>query len=108
MPYENSKIHVGNLEKEKRSKDNIDQLILDLHKISTQNIRHPQVEVSVDHQEHAPMECNTDPPMQCQNNAPDAEPSNTETVGTIPKKEKSHRSPYKRSRSEVSWKVYPL
>lgn len=44
ISYENIKVLVENLEKEKRSKDNIDQPI--------QNIRHPQTEVSED-QEHA-------------------------------------------------------
>ena len=41
--YENSKIHVENLEKEIRRKDNmIDQLLLDPKKISAQSTRHPQ------------------------------------------------------------------
>ena len=46
MSNENSKIHVKNLEKEIRRKDSIiDQLLLDLPKISTQRNRHPQAEV---------------------------------------------------------------
>ena len=50
---ENSKIHVENLEKEIRRKDNIiDQFLLDLQKISTQSARHPQAEVSVDQKQN--------------------------------------------------------
>ena len=53
MSYENSKIHAENLEKEIRRKDSlIDQLLLDLRKISTQRNCHPQAEVSEDHQEN--------------------------------------------------------
>ena len=41
MSYENSKIHAENLEKEIRRKDSIiDQLLLDLQKISTQRNCH--------------------------------------------------------------------
>ena len=45
ISYENSKIHVENLEKEIRRKDNIiDQLLVDLQKMSTQSARHPQAD----------------------------------------------------------------
>lgn len=73
---ENSKIHVEDLEKEIIHKDNIiDQLLLDLPKISTQNTHHPKAEV-------------ISGPLRAieYNNKPDAEPSTTETRGTIPKK----------------------
>ena len=55
--YENSKIYVENLEKEIRRKDNIiDQLLLDLRKISIQSTRNSQAQVSVDHQDLASLE----------------------------------------------------
>ena len=83
MSYENSKICVENLEKEiSRKYSIIDQLFLDLQKISTQRNCHPQTEVSEDHQELASIEYN----KQSQTNEVDAEPSNKETRGTIPKK----------------------
>ena len=87
MSYENSKIHAENLEKEIRRKDSIiDQLLLDLRKISTQRNCHPQAEVSEDHQELAPLEYNINPPEQSQKNEADAETSNIETRGTISRK----------------------
>ena len=87
MSYENSKIHAENLEKEMRRKDSIiDQLLLDLRKISTQRNCHPQAEVSEDHQELAPLEYNINPPEQSHKNEADAEPSIIETKGTISRK----------------------
>ena len=78
MSYVNSKFHVENLEKEIRCKENIiDQLLLDLQKILTQTIRHPQAEVSVDYKDLAFMKQNINPPKRSQKNEPDAEPSNT-------------------------------
>ena len=48
--------------KKKQDKDNIiDQLLLDLQKMSTQSTRNPQPEISVDHQELASMEYNINP-----------------------------------------------
>ena len=94
MSYENSKIRIENLEKEIRCKDSIiDQLLLNLQKISTQHNYHLQAEVSEDHQELASMECNTNPLKQSQTNEADAEPSSKETRGTNPKIKRSHRSP---------------
>ena len=60
----------------KTSEDNIiDQLLLDLQKMSTQNTRQSsQAEVSVDHQELASIEYNINPSKHSQNNEPDAEP----------------------------------
>ena len=87
MSYDNSKLHLENLEKEIRHKGNIiDQLLPDPQKISTESTRHPQADASVDHQELASMEYNFNTPKRSQNNEPDAEPRNTETRGTIPKK----------------------
>ena len=76
----NSKIHVENFEKEIRRKDSIiDQLLLDLQKISIQRNCHPQVEVSEDHQRLASMKYNINSPKQSQKNEADAVPSNIET-----------------------------
>ena len=48
--FKRKKIHVEDLEKEIIHKDNIiDQLLLDLQKISTQNTHHLKAEVSVGH-----------------------------------------------------------
>ena len=104
-PFENSKIHIENLEKEIRRKDSIiDQLLLDLQKISTQRNRHPQAEASEDHQEIASMKYNINPPKHSQKIEADAKPSNTETKGTIPKKERPHRSPDKKVREQYHQK----
>ena len=74
MSHENSKIHIENLEKEIRPKENIiDQLLLDLLKISTQSTHHPQAELSVDYQELASMEYSINPPNHSLNNEPDAD-----------------------------------
>ena len=76
MSYENNKIHVENLEKEIRRKDSIvDQLLLDLQKISIQRNCHPHVEASEDHQGIASMEHNINPPRHPQNIEADAKPS---------------------------------
>ena len=67
MSYENSKIHVGNLEKEIRRKDSIiDQLLLDLQNISTQRNCHSQAEVSEDNQDLASMKYDINPPKYSQ------------------------------------------
>ena len=67
MSYENSKIHVENLEKEIRRKDSIiDQLLRDLQKISTQGNFHPQAEASEGHQELASLEYDINPPKYSQ------------------------------------------
>ena len=76
MSCENSKIHVESLEKEIRRKDSIiDQLLLDLQKISAQRNCHPQTEASEDHQEIAFMEYNINPPKHSQKIKTDAKPS---------------------------------
>ena len=104
-PFENSKTHIENLEKEIRRKDSIiDQLLLDLQKISTQRNCHLQAEASEDHQEIASMKNNINPPMHSQKIEADAKPSNTETKGTIPKKERPHRSPDKKVREQYHQK----
>ena len=55
MSYENSKTRVKNLEKEIICKVSIiDQLLLDLQKISAQRSCHPQTEVSEDHKSLLP------------------------------------------------------
>ena len=86
MSYE-SKIHVRNLEKEVRRKDSIiDQLLLDLQKLSTQRNCHPQAEASEYHKEIASMEYYINPPKHSQNIEADTKPRNTETRVIIPKK----------------------
>ena len=71
----------------KRHKDSIiDQLLLNLQKISTQRNCHPQAEASEDHQEIASMEYNINPPKPPQNIEADLKSSNTETRGPITKK----------------------
>ena len=42
----------------------IDQLLLSLHKISTQNTRHSHAEVLLDHQEHVSIDDNTNLPRE--------------------------------------------
>ena len=62
MSYENNKFRVENVEKEIRRKDSIiDQLLLDLQKVSTQCSCNPQTEVSEDAQELASMEYKINP-----------------------------------------------
>ena len=87
ISYENSKIHAEHLKKEITGKDNIiHQLLLDLQKISTQSTLNLLAEVSVYHQVLASMEYNINLHKRSQNNEPDTKPGNTETRGTIPKK----------------------
>ena len=78
----------------KTSEDNIiDQLLLDLQKMSTQNTRQSsQAEVSVDHQELASIEYNINPSKHSQNNEPDAEPADPPPPGHPPPRQKKYLS----------------
>ena len=90
----------------KTSEDNIiDQLLLDLQKMSTQNTRQSsQAEVSVDHQELASIEYNINPSKHSQNNEPDAEPPSLPPPASPPP---ASPPPAKKSTSVTSYPTVP-
>ena len=108
-----SKIQIENLEKEIKRKASIiyqlllDQLLPDLQKISTQYNCHPQTEVQEELQEIASVEYNINPPKHSQTNKANAESSNKETRGTIPKK-KGHIDHQTKFLSSIIKSTYTL